>query len=60
MADHKPCWCVWRDGLNGTVTFGPFASKEEAEKFCHSPYGGHAYDAVANSKFFSLCGPWLP
>lgn len=56
-------WGVWRDGMNGTATFGPFLpegddnddGRKAAERFART--GGHVYDMVADAK--SKCGPWL-
>jgi hypothetical protein len=60
-------WGVWRDGMAGTVTFGPFLpegrdgddGRKAAERFvAQSEFGGNVYNMTENAK--SLCGPWLP
>jgi hypothetical protein len=48
---RRSVWMVERQAYGGRywekVTFGPFATKEEAERFTHSPFGGYVYDASA-------------
>lgn len=59
-ANHRQServWMVWREGYSGPVTFGPFATRQEAEAFTQTR-GGYVYDAIENQK--SNCGPWLP
>lgn len=53
-----PVWMVVREGIDEPVTFGPFKTREEADMFVRSPWGGFVYDDRINRA--SRCGPWLP
>ncbi len=60
-APAKPIWMVagvpFERGQDAP-TFGPFETREAAERFATGPYERYVYDAVANRA--SPCGPWYP
>jgi hypothetical protein len=52
----RKVWMVVKDGWDDRpATFGPFASRAEAQAF-KARHGGYLYDAIANQR--SNCGPW--
>lgn len=54
-SNFSTAWMVERQAFGGQywerTTFGPFATREEADAFAAGPYGGYVYDAARKAAY---------